>query len=72
MIEQDRRLSVEKIRHIIRSITEQDVGAYHALRLAGLEAHPEAFGETVPGTTDDTPQDDEASGLNSRLVPLRN
>ncbi len=47
MIEQDRRLSVEKIRHIIRSITEQDVGAYHALRLAGLEAHPEAFGETV-------------------------
>ena len=41
MIEQDRRLSVEKVRHTIRSITEQDVGAYHELRLAGLEAHPD-------------------------------
>ena len=47
MIEQDQRLSVAKVRHTIRSITEQDVVAYHALRLAGLEEYPEAFGETV-------------------------
>ncbi len=31
----------------IRELGEQDMPAYHALRLAGLEAHPDAFGETA-------------------------
>lgn len=42
-----RRQSTEIVNHTIRPVTEQDMQAFHALRLAGLLAHPEAFGETA-------------------------
>jgi ribosomal protein S18 acetylase RimI-like enzyme len=37
----------DSLRPTIRSITEADLPTYHAFRLAGLRAHPEAFGETA-------------------------
>ena len=41
------RESAAQVSQTIRSISEQDMTAFHALRLAGLQAHPEAFGETA-------------------------
>ncbi|NDC37132.1 MAG: N-acetyltransferase [Proteobacteria bacterium] len=32
--------------YIVRKISDPDIPAYHALRLAALRQHPEAFGET--------------------------
>jgi ribosomal protein S18 acetylase RimI-like enzyme len=39
--------SANMVSNIIRPVTEHDMPAFHALRLAGLLAHPEAFGETA-------------------------
>lgn len=38
---------MKRVSYTIRSLDEQDMTDFHAFRLAGLEAHPESFGETA-------------------------